>query len=50
VGQMRGMYYISKSIGGYRISIPGSWAILAPARTSIASTSAFVRDLFNEVI
>jgi hypothetical protein len=30
---------------GYRISIPGKWAILALARTSIASISGFVRDL-----
>jgi hypothetical protein len=30
---------------GYRISIPGNWAILARTRTSIASISGFARDL-----
>jgi hypothetical protein len=41
------MYYIFECDmwRGYRISIPGNWAILARARTSIASISGFVRDL-----
>jgi hypothetical protein len=44
---VEGMYYIFKCDveRGYRISIPGNWAILARARTSITSISGFVRDL-----
>jgi hypothetical protein len=40
------MYYIFECDmeRGYRISIPGNWAILALACTSIASISGFVRD------
>lgn len=44
---MEEMYYIFECDmwRGYRISIPGNWAILARARTSIASISGLVRDL-----